>query len=80
MASRCVDAALDCRLPELLNKLGFVLFILESKEDQEDGSPNLTESTWDNKMADHLRWRSDEEDEDSDFGEEQRDRYLKVQK
>ncbi|XP_069835886.1 glycerol-3-phosphate acyltransferase 1, mitochondrial [Dendropsophus ebraccatus] len=52
--------------------------LLVAEEDQEDGSPNLTETTWGNKMAEHVRWRSDEEDEDSDFGEEQRDRYLKV--
>ncbi|KAI4807800.1 hypothetical protein KUCAC02_027585, partial [Chaenocephalus aceratus] len=39
-----------------------VLYVAE--EDQEELKP--------------LSWRSDEEDEDSDFGEEQRDRYLKV--
>uniref|UniRef100_A0A8C6Q361 Glycerol-3-phosphate acyltransferase 1, mitochondrial n=1 Tax=Nothobranchius furzeri TaxID=105023 RepID=A0A8C6Q361_NOTFU len=33
---------------------------------------------WPKKFSEPLSWRSDEEDEDSDFGEEQRDRYLKV--
>ncbi|XP_030058597.1 glycerol-3-phosphate acyltransferase 1, mitochondrial [Microcaecilia unicolor] len=52
--------------------------LLVAEDDQEDVSPGLTGQTWDNKLPDHLSWRSDEEDEDSDFGEEQRDRYLKV--
>ncbi|XP_029466233.1 glycerol-3-phosphate acyltransferase 1, mitochondrial [Rhinatrema bivittatum] len=52
--------------------------ILVAEDDQEDISPSLTEQPWDSKLPDHLSWRSDEEDEDSDFGEEQRDRYLKV--
>nr|XP_033795969.1 glycerol-3-phosphate acyltransferase 1, mitochondrial [Geotrypetes seraphini]XP_033795970.1 glycerol-3-phosphate acyltransferase 1, mitochondrial [Geotrypetes seraphini]XP_033795971.1 glycerol-3-phosphate acyltransferase 1, mitochondrial [Geotrypetes seraphini]XP_033795972.1 glycerol-3-phosphate acyltransferase 1, mitochondrial [Geotrypetes seraphini] len=52
--------------------------LLVAEDDQEDVSPGLTGQTWDNKLPDHLSWRSDEEDEDSDFGEEQRDRYLKI--
>ncbi|KAJ7984595.1 hypothetical protein DPEC_G00356410 [Dallia pectoralis] len=51
-----------------------VLYVAE--EDQEDQSP--TEEPWPKKFPEPLSWRSDEEDEDSDFGEEQRDRYLKV--
>ncbi|MGH0150295.1 UNVERIFIED_CONTAM: hypothetical protein FKN15_017276 [Acipenser sinensis] len=47
-------------------------------EDQEDLSPSPTEEHWPKKYPEPLSWRSDEEDEDSDFGEEQRDRYLKV--
>lgn len=48
------------------------------QDDQEDVSPGLTEQQWDKKLPEPLTWRSDEEDEDSDFGEEQRDCYLKV--
>nr|KAG8540489.1 hypothetical protein GDO81_019224 [Engystomops pustulosus]KAG8540490.1 hypothetical protein GDO81_019224 [Engystomops pustulosus] len=75
--------ALPCQMfyqvcHEAVQRLVTYGVLLVAEEDQEDGSPNLTESTWDNKMAEHVRWRSDEEDEDSDFGEEQRDRYLKV--
>uniref|UniRef100_A0A4W3JPE9 Glycerol-3-phosphate acyltransferase 1, mitochondrial n=1 Tax=Callorhinchus milii TaxID=7868 RepID=A0A4W3JPE9_CALMI len=44
---------------------------------EEDLSPSPTEETWASKYPDGLSWRSDEED-DSDYGEEQRDRYLKV--
>ncbi|TSK14760.1 Glycerol-3-phosphate acyltransferase 1, mitochondrial [Bagarius yarrelli] len=44
--------------------------------DQEELSPS--EEPWPKKFPEPLSWRSDEEDEDSDFGEEQRDRYLKV--
>uniref|UniRef100_A0A2I3S0U2 Glycerol-3-phosphate acyltransferase 1, mitochondrial n=1 Tax=Pan troglodytes TaxID=9598 RepID=A0A2I3S0U2_PANTR len=47
-------------------------------DDQEDISPSLAEQQWDKKLPEPLSWRSDEEDEDSDFGEEQRDCYLKV--
>uniref|UniRef100_A0A3B5B6A2 Glycerol-3-phosphate acyltransferase 1, mitochondrial n=1 Tax=Stegastes partitus TaxID=144197 RepID=A0A3B5B6A2_9TELE len=47
-------------------------------EDQEELSPSPTEEPWPKKFSEPLSWRSDEEDEDSDFGEEQRDRYLKV--
>lgn len=48
------------------------------QEDQEELSPSPTEDPWPKKFPEPLSWRSDEEDEDSDFGEEQRDRYLKV--
>lgn len=48
------------------------------QDDQEDVSPSLTEQQWNKKLPEPLTWRSDEEDEDSDFGEEQRDCYLKV--
>ncbi|CAL1600170.1 unnamed protein product [Knipowitschia caucasica] len=51
-----------------------VLYVAE--EDQEELSP--TEEPWPKKFPEPLSWRSDEEDEDSDFGEEQRVRYLKV--
>uniref|UniRef100_A0A671NEG3 Glycerol-3-phosphate acyltransferase 1, mitochondrial n=1 Tax=Sinocyclocheilus anshuiensis TaxID=1608454 RepID=A0A671NEG3_9TELE len=44
-------------------------------EDQEELSPS--EEPWPKKFPGALAWRSDEEDEDSDFGDEQRDRYLK---
>ncbi|MEQ2211511.1 hypothetical protein XENOCAPTIV_004505, partial [Xenoophorus captivus] len=47
-------------------------------EDQEELSSSPTEEPWPKKFSEPLSWRSDEEDEDSDFGEEQRDRYLKV--
>ncbi|KAM9336689.1 glycerol-3-phosphate acyltransferase 1, mitochondrial [Symphorus nematophorus] len=53
-----------------------VLYIAE--EDQEELSPSPTDEPWPKKFPEPLSWRSDEEDEDSDFGEEQRDRYLKV--
>ncbi|KAF7665404.1 hypothetical protein LDENG_00144020 [Lucifuga dentata] len=53
-----------------------VLYVAE--EDQEEMSPSPTEEPWPKKFPEPLSWRSDEEDEDSDFGEEQRDRYLKV--
>ncbi|KAG7267874.1 hypothetical protein CRUP_003454, partial [Coryphaenoides rupestris] len=53
-----------------------VLYVAE--EDQEELSPSPTEEAWPKKFPEPLSWRSDEEDEDSDFGEEQRDRYLKV--
>uniref|UniRef100_A0A8C9A3Q8 Glycerol-3-phosphate acyltransferase 1, mitochondrial n=1 Tax=Prolemur simus TaxID=1328070 RepID=A0A8C9A3Q8_PROSS len=48
------------------------------QDDQEDISPGLAGQQWDKKLPEPLSWRSDEEDEDSDFGEEQRDCYLKV--
>ncbi|MEJ1274894.1 glycerol-3-phosphate acyltransferase mitochondrial [Cricetulus griseus] len=54
-----------------------VLTVAE-QDDQEDVSPGLAEQHWDKKLPEPLNWRSDEEDEDSDFGEEQRDCYLKV--
>uniref|UniRef100_A0A3Q2TE34 Glycerol-3-phosphate acyltransferase 1, mitochondrial n=1 Tax=Fundulus heteroclitus TaxID=8078 RepID=A0A3Q2TE34_FUNHE len=53
-----------------------VLYVAD--EDQEELSSSPTEEPWPKKFPEPLSWRSDEEDEDSDFGEEQRDRYLKV--
>ncbi|XP_061561857.1 glycerol-3-phosphate acyltransferase 1, mitochondrial isoform X1 [Phycodurus eques] len=53
-----------------------VLYVAE--EDQEELSPSPTDDPWPKKFPEPISWRSDEEDEDSDFGEEQRDRYLKV--
>uniref|UniRef100_A0A493TJ61 Glycerol-3-phosphate acyltransferase 1, mitochondrial n=1 Tax=Anas platyrhynchos platyrhynchos TaxID=8840 RepID=A0A493TJ61_ANAPP len=54
------------------------ILLVAEQDDQEDVSPGLTEQQWDKKLPEPLTWRSDEEDEDSDFGEEQRDCYLKV--
>ncbi|XP_070636931.1 glycerol-3-phosphate acyltransferase 1, mitochondrial isoform X6 [Bos indicus] len=54
------------------------ILIVAEQDDQEDISPGLAEQQWDKKLPEPLSWRSDEEDEDSDFGEEQRDCYLKV--
>lgn len=48
------------------------------QDEQEDISAGLGEQQWDKKLPEPLSWRSDEEDEDSDFAEEQRDCYLKV--
>uniref|UniRef100_A0A3B3UI42 Glycerol-3-phosphate acyltransferase 1, mitochondrial n=1 Tax=Poecilia latipinna TaxID=48699 RepID=A0A3B3UI42_9TELE len=53
-----------------------VLYVAE--EDQEEMNSSPTEEPWPKKFSEPLSWRSDEEDEDSDFGEEQRDRYVKV--
>lgn len=53
------------------------ILTVAEQDDQEDVSPGLAEQQWDKKLPE-LNWRSDEEDEDSDFGEEQRDCYLKV--
>uniref|UniRef100_A0A8C8JC33 Glycerol-3-phosphate acyltransferase 1, mitochondrial n=1 Tax=Oncorhynchus tshawytscha TaxID=74940 RepID=A0A8C8JC33_ONCTS len=50
-----------------------VLYVAE-----EELTPSPTEEPWPKKFPEPLSWRSDEEDEDSDFAEEQRDRYLKV--
>uniref|UniRef100_A0A8C7FUU1 Glycerol-3-phosphate acyltransferase 1, mitochondrial n=1 Tax=Oncorhynchus kisutch TaxID=8019 RepID=A0A8C7FUU1_ONCKI len=52
--------------------------VLYVAEDQEELTPSPTEEPWPKKFPEPLSWRSDEEDEDSDFAEEQRDRYLKV--
>uniref|UniRef100_A0A8C6Q369 Glycerol-3-phosphate acyltransferase 1, mitochondrial n=1 Tax=Nothobranchius furzeri TaxID=105023 RepID=A0A8C6Q369_NOTFU len=52
--------------------------VLYVAEDQEELSSSPSEEPWPKKFSEPLSWRSDEEDEDSDFGEEQRDRYLKV--
>uniref|UniRef100_A0A671NM48 Glycerol-3-phosphate acyltransferase 1, mitochondrial n=1 Tax=Sinocyclocheilus anshuiensis TaxID=1608454 RepID=A0A671NM48_9TELE len=49
--------------------------LIVAEEDQEELSPS--EEPWPKKFPGALAWRSDEEDEDSDFGDEQRDRYLK---
>ncbi|XP_034631630.1 glycerol-3-phosphate acyltransferase 1, mitochondrial [Trachemys scripta elegans] len=54
------------------------ILLVAEQDDQEDISPSLTEQQWSKKLPEPLSWRSDEEDEDSDFGEEQRDCYLKV--
>lgn len=54
------------------------ILTVAEQDDQEDVSPGLVEQQWDKKLPEPLTWRSDEEDEDSDFGEEQRDCYLKV--
>ncbi|XP_031246559.1 glycerol-3-phosphate acyltransferase 1, mitochondrial [Mastomys coucha] len=54
------------------------ILTVAEQDDQEDVSPSLAEQQWDKKLPEPLNWRSDEEDEDSDFGEEQRDCYLKV--
>ncbi|XP_038613521.1 glycerol-3-phosphate acyltransferase 1, mitochondrial [Tachyglossus aculeatus] len=54
------------------------ILVVAEQDDQEDISPGLPEQHWDKKLPEPLSWRSDEEDEDSDFGEEQRDCYLKV--
>ncbi|KAK1333472.1 hypothetical protein QTO34_005856 [Cnephaeus nilssonii] len=54
------------------------ILTVAEQDDQEDVSPGLAEQQWDKKLPEPLSWRSDEEDEDSDFGEEQRDCYLKV--
>lgn len=54
------------------------ILTVAEQDDQDDVSPSLAEQQWDKKLPEPLNWRSDEEDEDSDFGEEQRDCYLKV--
>nr|XP_008112959.1 PREDICTED: glycerol-3-phosphate acyltransferase 1, mitochondrial isoform X2 [Anolis carolinensis] len=54
------------------------ILLIAEQDEQEDINPNLTEQHWEKKIPGPLSWRSDEEDEDSDFGEEQRDCYLKV--
>ncbi|XP_021109108.1 glycerol-3-phosphate acyltransferase 1, mitochondrial isoform X2 [Heterocephalus glaber] len=54
------------------------ILTVAEQDEQEDISPGLAEQHWDKKLPAPLSWRSDEEDEDSDFGEEQRDCYLKV--
>uniref|UniRef100_A0A672MZT2 Glycerol-3-phosphate acyltransferase 1, mitochondrial n=1 Tax=Sinocyclocheilus grahami TaxID=75366 RepID=A0A672MZT2_SINGR len=50
--------------------------LIVAEEDQEELSPS--EEPWPKKFPEALAWRSDEDEEDSDFGDEQRDRYLKV--
>ncbi|KAL4841891.1 hypothetical protein H8958_018027 [Nasalis larvatus] len=69
---------------QLVRKAASLCYLLSNEgtislhDDQEDISPSLAEQQWDKKLPEPLSWRSDEEDEDSDFGEEQRDCYLKV--
>ncbi|XP_064125402.1 glycerol-3-phosphate acyltransferase 1, mitochondrial isoform X2 [Loxodonta africana] len=69
---------------QLVRKAASLCYLLSNEgtislqDDQEDISPGLAEQQWDKKLPEPLSWRSDEEDEDSDFGEEQRDCYLKV--
>uniref|UniRef100_A0A673MSU6 Glycerol-3-phosphate acyltransferase 1, mitochondrial n=1 Tax=Sinocyclocheilus rhinocerous TaxID=307959 RepID=A0A673MSU6_9TELE len=50
--------------------------LIVAEEDQEELSPS--EEPWPKKFPEALAWRSDEDEEDSDFGDEQTDRYLKV--
>ncbi|XP_033005585.1 glycerol-3-phosphate acyltransferase 1, mitochondrial isoform X3 [Lacerta agilis] len=54
------------------------ILLVAEQDEQEDINPSLAEQHWEKKLPEPLSWRSDEEDEDSDFGEEQRDCYLKV--
>ncbi|XP_040848052.1 glycerol-3-phosphate acyltransferase 1, mitochondrial isoform X2 [Ochotona curzoniae] len=54
------------------------ILTVAEQDEQEDISAGLGEQQWDKKLPEPLSWRSDEEDEDSDFAEEQRDCYLKV--
>ncbi|XP_053161985.1 glycerol-3-phosphate acyltransferase 1, mitochondrial isoform X4 [Hemicordylus capensis] len=54
------------------------ILVVAEQDEQDDISPSLAEQHWEKKLPEPLSWRSDEEDEDSDFGEEQRDCYLKV--
>nr|XP_030698389.1 glycerol-3-phosphate acyltransferase 1, mitochondrial isoform X3 [Globicephala melas] len=69
---------------QLVRKAASLCYLLSNEgtislpDDQEDISPGVAEQQWDKKLPEPLSWRSDEEDEDSDFGEEQRDCYLKV--
>lgn len=69
---------------QLVRKAASLCYLLSNEgtislqDEQEDISPGLAEQQWEKKLPDPLSWRSDEEDEDSDFGEEQRDCYLKV--
>ncbi|XP_005996338.1 glycerol-3-phosphate acyltransferase 1, mitochondrial [Latimeria chalumnae] len=78
-----ITVALPCQMiyqvcHEAVGKFIQYGILLVAEEDQEDLSPSPTEQSWDKKYPDPVSWRSDEEDEDSDYGEEQRDRYLKV--
>ncbi|XP_057362301.1 glycerol-3-phosphate acyltransferase 1, mitochondrial isoform X1 [Manis pentadactyla] len=69
---------------QLVRKATSLCYLLSNEgtislqDEQEDVSPGLAEQQWDEKLPEPLSWRSDEEDEDSDFGEEQRDCCLKV--
>ncbi|XP_028651667.2 glycerol-3-phosphate acyltransferase 1, mitochondrial [Erpetoichthys calabaricus] len=78
-----VAVALPCQMIyqvflEAVDRLIQFGVLLVAEEDQEDFSPSPTEEAWSKKYPEPMSWRSDEEDEDSDFGEEQRDRYIKV--
>uniref|UniRef100_A0ACB8F9L9 Uncharacterized protein n=1 Tax=Sphaerodactylus townsendi TaxID=933632 RepID=A0ACB8F9L9_9SAUR len=57
-----------------------VLGVLKKQQDDQEeiSSSSHAEQHWEKKLPEPLSWRSDEEDEDSDFGEEQQDCYLKV--
>uniref|UniRef100_A0A670HX38 Glycerol-3-phosphate acyltransferase 1, mitochondrial n=1 Tax=Podarcis muralis TaxID=64176 RepID=A0A670HX38_PODMU len=69
---------------QLVRKAASLCYLLSNEgtialqDEQEDISPSLAEQHWEKKLPEPLSWRSDGEDEDSDFGEEQRDCYLKV--
>uniref|UniRef100_A0A673MJY6 Glycerol-3-phosphate acyltransferase 1, mitochondrial n=1 Tax=Sinocyclocheilus rhinocerous TaxID=307959 RepID=A0A673MJY6_9TELE len=60
----------------LSNEVAVALVCPHTTEDQEELSPS--EEPWPKKFPEALAWRSDEDEEDSDFGDEQTDRYLKV--
>lgn len=68
---------MECSSPGGCLILTILHFVLKQDE-QEEISASLLEQHWEKKLPEPLSWRSDEEDEDSDFGEEQRDCYLKV--
>nr|XP_006630906.1 PREDICTED: glycerol-3-phosphate acyltransferase 1, mitochondrial [Lepisosteus oculatus] len=78
-----VAVALPCQMvyqvfDDTVGRLIQYGILIVAEEEQEELSPSPTEEPWPKKFPEPLSWRSDEEDEDSDFGEEQRDRYLKV--
>ncbi|XP_031438781.1 glycerol-3-phosphate acyltransferase 1, mitochondrial isoform X4 [Clupea harengus] len=78
-----VAVAQPCQTPyqvfqEAVTRLMQYGVLLVAEEDQEELSPSPTEEVWPKAFPPTLSWRNEEEDEDSDFGEEQRDRYLKV--
>ncbi|XP_063073059.1 glycerol-3-phosphate acyltransferase 1, mitochondrial isoform X2 [Engraulis encrasicolus] len=78
-----VAVAQPCQTPyqvfqEAVTRLMQYGVLLVAEEDQEELSPSPTEEAWPKPFPPSLSWRNEEEDEDSDFGEEQRDRYLKV--
>ncbi|XP_043911771.1 glycerol-3-phosphate acyltransferase 1, mitochondrial [Protopterus annectens] len=51
--------------------------VLLVAEDDQEPSLSPSEQSWEKKFPDPVTWRSDEEG-DSDYDEEQRDRYLKI--
>ncbi|XP_062374565.1 glycerol-3-phosphate acyltransferase 1, mitochondrial isoform X2 [Sardina pilchardus] len=78
-----VAVAQPCQTPyqvfqEAVTRLMQYGVLLVAEEDQEELSPSPTEEVWPKPFPPSLSWRNEEEDEDSDFGEEQRDRYLKL--